>query len=296
MENKISMSDYERIIDKLSFLVRYYENGLIDNQYDIYLANGDKLYLTFPKNHIAHILGVYTEKLKKGTNQEDSYKILKKLIDSNPSYFDLKRMFGEDNVGTIFSKYIDRKIETFLDTLKIRTDDIYCIIKYKTDRSYATGENTQNSDYFIIRQHENTKYSALGICKGNTYDEYVPVTSRLFEDKQELEDFLKKIAKHQEITYPTILKIVNEPKEFNNTFSLSPDEKLNLASNLVNIGSKFEAIPSNTKDSIYVISKAIDGKQKRFTNYSILKGITECIKKGTYIDKEVVMNDETEMM
>jgi hypothetical protein len=199
-------------------------------------------------------------------------------------------MFGEDNVGTIFSKYIDKKIETFLDTLKIRTDDIYCIIKYKTDRSYATGENTQNSDYFIIRQHENTKYSALGICKGNTYDEYVPVTSRLFEDKQELEDFLKKIAKHQEITYPTILKIVNEPKKFNNTFSLSPDEKLNLASNLVNIGSKFEAIPSNTKDSMYVISKAIDGKQKRFTNYSILKGITECIKKGTYIDKEVVMS------
>ena len=185
MENKISMNEYEQIIEELRRLIKYYDIGLVDNQYDMILANGDRIYLTFPKGHVAHLLGVYTEKLKKGSNLEDSYKVLKKLIDSDITYFDLKKMFGEDNVGTIFSNFINRKLETFVDTLKVRTDDIYCVIKYKTDRSYATGENTQNSDYFIVRKHDK-KYSALGICKGTGYNDYIPVTSRLFEDEEEL--------------------------------------------------------------------------------------------------------------
>ncbi|MCR5483730.1 MAG: hypothetical protein K6E99_04950 [Bacilli bacterium] len=287
MENKVTLNEYEKIIEKLSKLVKYYDIVLEDNTYDMFLANGDRIYLTFPKGHIAHLLGVYTEKLKKGTNPEDSYKLLKKLIDSNPSYFDLKRIFGEDNVGAIFSNYIDRKLETFVDTLKVRTDDIYCVIKYKTDRSYATGENTQNSDYFIIRQHDK-KYSALGICKGDGYNNYLPVTLRLFEDEEELKQFLEKIAKHQEITYPTLLKIVNEPKSYNNTVYSTQDDKLELSGRLIKLGKEFEAIPSNTSDSKYIIEKAIDGKQRRFNNYSILKNITECIKEGTFIDKKAM--------
>ena len=145
MENKITINEYESIIEQLKYLIKYYDLGLVDNKYDMYLANGDKIHLTFPRGHIAHLLGVYTEKLKKGTNPEDSYKVLKKLVDSDITYFDLKKIFGEDNIGTIFSSYIDRKLETFVDTLKVRTDDVYCVIKYKTDRSYATGENTRSA-------------------------------------------------------------------------------------------------------------------------------------------------------
>ncbi len=287
MENKITLNEYESIIEKLKGLIKYYDIGLEDNKYDMYLANGDKIHLTFPKGHIAHLLGVYTEKLKKGNNPEDSYKVLKKLVDSDITYFDLKKIFGEDNVGTIFSSYIDRKIETFVDTLKVRTDDIYCVIKYKTDRSYATGENAQNSDYFIIRQH-GKKYSVLGICKGLGYNDYVPVTSRLFDDEEELEQFLEAIAKHQEITYPTYLRITNEPKSYNKAVYPSQDDKLTLSGRLIEVGNKFEAIPSNTNDSMYIIGKSIDGKQKRFNNYSILKSITDCIKNGTFIDKPAV--------
>ena len=293
MDNKITLGKYEEIIEKLKSLVKYYNIGLEDNMYDMYLANGDKIFLSFPKGHIAHLLGVYTEKLKKDNNQEDSYKILKKLVESDISYFDLKKKFGEDNVGALFSNYIDRKLEAFVPVLKVRTDDIYCVVKYKTDRSYATGENTQNSDYFIIRKVED-KFSALGICKSGDYDEYVPVTSRLFDDEKELNIFLEKVAKHQEITYPTYLKIENEPKEYSKTVMPTQDDKLELAERLTKLGKKFEAIPSNTNDSLYVISKSIDSKQKRFTNWSILKGITECIKEGTFIDKDEVRKNFTD--
>ena len=287
MENKITINEYELLLNGLKDLVRTYDTNLAGNEYNMYLANGDKIYLSFPKGHIAHLLGVYTEKLKKANNPEDSYNVLKKLINSDITYFDLKKKFGEDNIGTIFSSYIDRKAENFTQTLKVRTDDIYCVVKYKTDRSYATGENTQNSDYFIIRKI-GKKYSVLGICKGNGYNDYVPVTSRLFEDEEELNNFLEKIAKHQEITYPTFLRITNEPKSYNNVVYPSQDNKLELAHRLIEVGKKFEAIPSNTNDSMYIIGKSIDGKQKRFNNYSILKSITDCIKNGTFIDKPAV--------
>ena len=287
MENKLTLNEYEEIIEKLTKLVRYYDNGLSDNEYGLFLANGDKIYLTFPKVHIAHLLGVYTEKLKKGTNPEDSYKTLKKLVNSDITYFNLRKIFGDENVGTIFSSYIDRKMETFIDTLKVRIDDIYCVVKYKTDRSYATGENTQNSDYFIIRKH-NKKFSALGICKTGEYDDYVPVTSRLFEDEEELNEFLNKIAKHQEISYPTYFKIENKSKYFKVQINSTTDEKLECARRLVELGKTFEAIPSNTSDSMYIMGKSIDGIQKRFNNWSILKNITQCIKEGTFIEKQEV--------
>lgn len=283
-----SKAQYDAIIERLQVLIKYYEIGLETNEYTLKLSNGDGIYLTFPRNQIAHLLGVKTELLKKTNNQEESYKIIKKLINSDITYFDLKSTFGEENIGAIFSDYIDRKLEIFADLLKLRTYNMLFIVKYKTDRSYATGEQTENSDYFIIRKH-GLEYSALGICKGLGYDEYLPVTSRLFKSDAEFMAFLNKVAQHQEITYPVFLKIENLPKGYEKKINPDYDEKLVCAKRLMKYANEVNAIPSNTKDSMYIIEKTIDGKQKRVNNYSICNVIKDGLQTGTFIEKSELL-------
>ena len=49
------------------------------------------------------------------------------------------------------------------------------------------------------------------------------------------------------------------------------------------------AIPSNTKDSMYIIEKTIDGKQKRVNNYSICNVIKDGLQTGTFIEKSELL-------
>ncbi len=88
MSQTISINRYNEIIEKINELIKYYEKALENNKYSIKLANGDNINLTFPRNHIAHLLGVHTDKLKTAgiVSNNSSYTILKKLANNNLTY------------------------------------------------------------------------------------------------------------------------------------------------------------------------------------------------------------------
>lgn len=285
-----SINDFERIINKMKEKIKYYEIALEANQYYFGLANGDNINLTFPKNNIAHLLGVYTEKLKSTNivkNNASSYEILKKLVDYNLTYNDIKNINSGFDISELFSEYVESKTEIFTDILKVRTDDIYCIIKYCSDRTYTTGEEKENSDYFIIRKNDK-KYSVLGIVKNDNRNNYVPVTSRLFNNYEELSEFLRKNAKNQEITYPASFRIDNYDKEFSKNFFPTLDEKLEYNRTLKDIAFKYKAIPSTNRDILFILEKSLNSRQKTSNYSSILSLIKESIMAGNIISKEEV--------
>ena len=290
MMQTINMNRYEEIIDKIKNCVKYYEIALEENKYYLGLSNGDNIYLSCPRNNVAHLLGVHTDKLKSASiikNNFASYDILKKLINGDLTYSNMKSTNYNFDISSLFSEYIDSKLEIFTNVLKVRTDDMYCIIKYRSDRSYTTGEEKENSDYFIIRKYDK-KYSVLGIVKNDDNNNYVPVTSRLFDNYEDLCCFLNKVAKNQEVTYPAAFKIDNYDKSYNRFFYPSLDNKLEYNKTLKNIAFDFDAIPSTNRDFLAIIERLLNSKQNSKNNISILNLIKDNIKANNVIDKEEV--------
>lgn len=290
MVQVINSSRYDEIIEKLKSKISYYEFSLEDNKYFLGLANGDYINLTFPRNNIPHLLGIYTDKLKAANivrGNSSTYDILKKIVNEDLTYMNIKNTNKNFDISGLFSEFIDNKIDIFIDILKVRTDDMYCIIKYNDDRTYTTGEERENSDYFIIRKHDKA-YSVLGIVKGDNYNNYVPVTARYYNNYDELREFLNKIAKNQEVTYPYTFRIENYSKEYSRKLNSNLDNKLEFNRNLKDVADKYGAIPSTNKDFITIIEKSLNNKQKVNNNSSILGLIRENIVSGNIIDKEEV--------
>ena len=293
---------YNELIEEIKKHIRYYDLALCNNKYCLGLANGDNINLTFPQNSIAHLLGIDIEELRRAnliSLNTSSYDTLKKLTEYDLTYYTMQHVNNNFDVGSIFSNYVDSKIEIFNDILKVRTDDMYCIIKYVSERSYATGEEKENSDYFIIRKHDK-KYSVLGICKDKEKDNnYVPVTSRLFENYDKLYEFLEKCAKHQEVTYPYSFQIENysSVEPYSKRFLTTLNDKFEFNKTLRDMELKFKAIPSTSKDFLTIISRSLNNQQKSSNNSSIITMIKDDIASRNIIDKEEIkqMLDDSEI-
>ena len=286
----LSATQYEQLIEKIKKNVQDYELALGNNRFYLGLANGDNINISFPKGRIPHLLGVNTDSLRAANLVRSSlpaYDILKKLTNYDLTYYDMKNRNKGYDVSYLFSDYVVEKNEIFGDVLKLRSDDIYCIIKYLTERTYATGEEKENSDYFIVRKH-NGKYSVLGIVKDDGHNNYVPVTIRSFSTLDELRIFLSRVSRNQEVTYPLLFRCDNYSQEYVRNHYANLDDKYQYSKNLKDISNRYNAIPSTIKDYLFLIDKALNSKQKSNNNSSIIALIRDSISSGYIIDKEEI--------
>ena len=286
----ISVQEFDSIIEALSKNISCYEKCLETNKYFFGLANGENINLTFPRSKVAHLLGIKIEKLvATGIVRMDtpSYDIVQKLINSNISYYMLKNSnFSIDN---LFSEFITDKLYIFIDLLKIRTDDLYCIIKYYPDRTYITGEDKHNSDYFIIRRHENNTYSALGIKKEReNSNRYIPVTSRFFANKNQLDDFFS-MLKNQEVTYPHTFAVENPDKAYSHKIYSKYEDKIKWCRTSKLLAEKNKLIPVNNSDTINVLDRLLNYTHEKETRESIIYSLIDSIRSGSLIDKEEIV-------
>lgn len=83
---EMNYSKYEQIIEGISKNIELYEKlQLYNNQYSLFLANGDVLNIKFKNNNISHLLGVKTEYLKQSNKFKpnmNSYDSLKYFIEN----------------------------------------------------------------------------------------------------------------------------------------------------------------------------------------------------------------------
>jgi len=285
----ISLQDFETIVAALERNVAYYEKSLEANKFSMSLANGEYINIAIPKSCIGHLLGIKIDDLRaSGIIRKDTYiyDVIKKIINSEITYQSLKNKNYDP--GRLFSDYIEKKLEIFVDIVKIRTDDLECIIKYSSDRTYTTGDYAITGDYFIIRKHDAELYSALGLIFDKNIKKYVPNTSRLFNSREELDQFLSTL-RNQEVTYPTSFTVDNYDQGYHKIFYSYLDSKLIWCKKMKNISHKFGLIPVNNNDIIFIIEKFMNTNRDNSNNISVITSILENIKSGSIIEKNYLM-------
>jgi len=286
---KINLNDFDNIIACIRSNVGYFERTLEANKYSLNLANGDYINIVIPSNCIGHLLGIKIDELKSsGIIRMDTSisEVIRKLINSEITYQGLKNKGFP--IEKMFSEFIEKKLEIFTEVIKIRTDDLEFIVKYSTDRTYTSSDYAIKGDYFIIRKHEDEIYSALGLVYNENMRKYIPNTSRLFINKEELQRFLSTL-KNQEVTYPTCFTIDNYDQDFHKTFYSKLDEKLIWCKKLKFLASNFGLIPVNNSDVLFIIEKYMNANRDNSNNISVITAILENIKSGTIIEKKYLM-------
>lgn len=282
---------FDEIVEKMQELVSSFEKLCFEkNKFTLFLANGEILNISFLKVNIAHLLGVKTSYLQQANlfkSWMNEYDKLKYFLDNAYTFSNLVYK-GKLNFNSMFSKDVYKKLDAFSQNINIRTDDMHYIIKYDSEKTYALGnENQDICDYYIIRK-KGTNYYALGIANKGVGNFYLPVTSRKYDDYEQLSDFLKTLAKKQEFTYVNNLIINNNIQNYRSSFPISLDDKDSKLNLIISEAKKYDASVSVANDFSFTISKLKKYQSIFSGNNYILRSLGESLKNRTILDIETI--------
>lgn len=280
----MNRSEFDDIISKITECVIAYEKAaLYDNKITLYLANGDKLYLRFPRNNIPHLLGVNLDYLKlsnKFPKNLSSFELLKFFLENSYNFANL--IFQEKKLSSehIFSKHINEKLNSFWENLHIKTNDQIAVIKYDKEKTYQIEESAENSNYYIIRKN-NGKYHVLGILNNEEKGfAYIPTTIRQYDDFYEFDKYMTRIANKQDFTYINNEEVDNESKNYHSKFPLPMDSKIVVLDNLINMSKRYSATVSVANDLLFSLKRSKIKLQNEEINRGTLSLLNESIKEG----------------
>ena len=284
----VDIAKYNEIVAKANNCVNWFEKlDIKNNKINFYLANGDILNIRIFEANIAHLLGFnisYLNMTNKFNKDLSNYDKLKYVL-AKPYIF--KNLLINNDISTdfMFSDSINQKLAVFKDNLSIRSDDIYCVIKYDNEKTYQAINIPDPCDYYIIRKKRNN-YLVLGLI--NNGNVYTPATSRLYDDKEKFDEFMNRVARKQEITYPHLLNINNPYRDYkvNAFFPLS--EKEYILNNIINISQKYSATPAVARDYAFTINKFKTVREDQNINLNILRLLSDSIKSGTVLDENTI--------
>ena len=284
----VDIAKYNEIVAKANNCVNWFEKlDIKNNKINFYLANGDILNIRIFEANIAHLLGFnisYLNMTNKFNKDLSNYDKLKYVLEK-PYIF--KNLLINNDISTdfMFSDSINQKLAVFKDNLSIRSDDIYCVIKYDNEKTYQAINIPDPCDYYIIRKKRNN-YLVLGLI--NNGNVYTPATSRLYDDKEKFDEFMNRVARKQEITYPHLLNINNPYRDYkvNAFFPLS--EKEYILNNIINISQKYSATPAVARDYAFTINKFKTVREDQNINLNILRLLSDSIKSGTVLDENTI--------
>lgn len=290
MERIINTTEYDDIVSKMKLCVNEYNNKYSKNIYSLNLANGNLLDIRIPESRIAHLLGLNDELLRRIgliKYKESSFTALNHFLEKI-TYYSIAGKVNNKEINTLFSKNIYEKLEAFEYNIDIKPWEIMCIIKYDSKRTYQMIDKADICDYYIIRKN-NDKYYALGLIKeevkfGGKF--YVPVTNRMYDNEEEFDNFMSRIANNQEITYAFKTSVYNYPKSYNNDSKLTLNDKYQALSKVESIATKYNGITSCSKDYLTIITNTINANQRFINNMAILKLLSTAIKNNDVVEQD----------
>ena len=287
---EMNYSKYEQIIERISKNIELYEKlQLYNNQYSLFLANGDVLNIKFKNNNISHLLGVKTEYLKQSNKFKpnmNSYDSLKYFIENG---YVFKKLVDDRllNYQSMFSKYVEVKNQAFEVNSKIRTDDMLYAVKYDGEKTYQAEEISDKCDYYIVRKIYG-KYYVLGIVKNENI--YLPVPSRMYEDDESYYNFMKRIARKQEITYPYLMTIKNMEQNYSQNFFTNIENKEKSLDRTIRAAQAFDATAAVAKDYLYSLNRNKNDRGSFDTNIGVLRLLNDNIKNGNVLDTDSIIS------
>ncbi len=284
----VNIVKYNEIIDKINECVNWFERlDIKNNRIDMYLGNGDILNIRFSEASIAHLLGInlsYLNMTNKFRKDAVSYDKLKYVL-KEPYVFQKLLVSKTISMENMFSDSIDQKLSVFKDNLYVRTDDIYCVIKYDNEKTYQSINVPDVCDYYVIRK-KGSNYLVLGLVKNNNV--YNPATSRLYDDEEKFNEFMNRVAKKQEITYPHLLNINNPYCDYKVNAFFPLAEKERVLNSVINISQKYSATPAVASDYAFTINKFKNVREDKILNLNVLRLLSDCIKSGTPLDSNTI--------
>ena len=260
MKQIITRSDFDDIIKKIEDRLTIYETSYAkDNNYLLFLGNGDTIKYTINKNNIAHLLGVNTNVLINNhiLFEQESYNILYELIDN--SYQMYNKLHDKRVLNNLFSNYIDDKLESFEKLVGILyPNQIEIICKYDRKRNYIEKEvDGLKADYYIGVKNSDGDLYLLGLQKQYENDDnniYVPQTNRVIKNDNNFNKNLNDLLNSQVITFPTSLIITNDDKNYKKNLYLNPVELDMTLRKLESYSKVTDAIPNTLHGHIYTLS------------------------------------------
>lgn len=204
---KIDTAKFEEIIENITKNINLYERiQFYNNHYALFLANGEILNIKFLRNNIPHLLGVDIDYLKLSNKFKPNASYYDNLNYFLENSFNFRKLVnkGSMSYSSMFSSYVDEKNYAFEKNAKIRTDDMFYIVKYDREKTYKIEPKADICEYYIIRR-SNNKYYVLGLMKNENL--YLPVSSRMYDDEENFDKFMARIANKQEITYAYSMRV-----------------------------------------------------------------------------------------
>ncbi len=227
-------ADFDQIIERINKLVEKYENNPLHyNQYQFFLANGDRIFFEMAPQYIGHLLGIRLDYLRstKLFKNQDSYGLLKEFLENAYSVYQ-NIQAGHLSYKSIFSEYLEDKLETFETILYYFVpDDIEFVCKYSKSRTFQLGMETDYPcDYFFAKKDKNNDIHLLGLIRQE--NAYAPMTSMKFHSDERQVSKLKHLFTNQILTYVSSILITNPVTNFRNQTHMILQCKLDKIKNL----------------------------------------------------------------
>ena len=281
-----SLADLENLFDRIKNIINYVEKCYVDNNESLLmLANGDTIQVKIPKEKIAHLLGINIPYLKSlGIfNSESSFALLKELVDNAYKINGLRQQ-GLINYSLLFSDHIDNKINIFIDNVKINVRETAFVCKYDSERTYLSSIKNQKYDYIIVRTNCEGKKMALCLVRDGNNSYYVPMSSQIFDSKEEYEKFLEENINNQEITLLRQTNVRNIYNDYFKKFYILTDDILLKLNYLKMLKSNYNAIIDTSGALEFYLNQSSERSVKEANNTEIVTDIISSICNNELVD------------
>lgn len=279
------LCELDDLFSNIRTAIENYENvRKNDKEFTIYMANGETIKIKFGESNVAHLLGINIDyfKLLKLTREENSYTILKCIID-NPLNIYTKINNGIIDSTKLFSEYINEKVNSFIDNININLKDIEFLCVYDSKKTYAFQDDFERCDIIMVKKYEDESYGIITfVRKGETY---YPMSNRSYTDFNDAKEDLEKFLKNQEITIASGVQIYDlSTYKSTKPFNLMPSDKIKKVNSILGYKSKFGCIPNVTNDYKYLLKRTLSNYQTNDEEKVEIESIVESIKNGTIIN------------
>ena len=244
---------YEKIDDIVSYMnISDYEK----RRKKLFLAsNGMYLNYSVPKNSVPHLIGINTTYLLSTDlfRSTSSFELLEELLAKGASWLDKNINLGIINPEILFSKHINKKIESFKDNVKCDMNNIEFVVLCDRNKIIENGKDVENYDYIIVSKI-NGKYALLGLVK-NENNRICPMSNQLYDTIDDLIKENKFRFEKQDITYITSTNSENMYDGYNKSYYMRAEDKKIKINKLRNYSKKFNSTISVFHDYQYSINK-----------------------------------------
>lgn len=267
-------ADFDNLIERIQDLVQKYENNVLHyNQYQIYLANGEKISFEVSPWSIAHLLGIRLDYIKSSNlfKNTDAYLLLKEFLENSYSVYRHVQE-GRLSYSSLFSNFIEQKLDSFEKNIYYYDPiDIEFVCKYDKSRTYQLGlEKNYFCDYFIAKADQEGNLYLLGLVRdGNSY---TPMTNLYFPKDDRQYTNLKGLLINQLITYVNIIGISNSVINQKNNHYLYISLKLKKLETLKRYASSMKGL---TIDIAYDLQFVLNGLAMKDNKINVYKMVCQ---------------------